>query len=131
MAGNRKRNWGQMALIGVLAVSLLGNALSLGALARLRALRADLLGPAAQSAVFPRDIRADLRAALAAHGATLRPALHDLVAARAAVVATGSAQPFDRSATEAAMAEFRTRLDRTLDQTQAVMLDALDQRAAK
>ncbi|MDD8023358.1 MAG: hypothetical protein PHX82_09660 [Paracoccaceae bacterium] len=131
MAGNRKRNWGQMALIGVLAVSLLGNALSLGALARLRALRADLLGPAAQSAVFPRDIRADLRTALAAHGATLRPALHDLVAARAAVVATGSAQPFDRSATEAAMAEFRTRLDRTLDQTQAVMLDALDQRAAK
>lgn len=131
MAETTKRNWGRMALIGVLAVSLLGNALSLGALARLRALRTDLLGPAAERALFPREIRADLREALAGHGATLRPALRDLVAARAAVVATGSARPFDRAATEAAMTEFRARLDQTLAQTQAVMLDALEQRRSK
>jgi len=127
----RKRNTGRIVLIAVLAVSLLGNALTLGAALRLRALRADLLGPEAAQALYPREMRSVLRDALTSHADQLRPELHDLVAARAAVVAAGTARPFERAALDAAMADLRARFDTTLADVQKVLADALEAEAAK
>ena len=125
----RKRNTGRIVLIAVLALSLLGNALTLGAALRLRALRADLLGPEAAQALYPREMRAVLRDALSRHADQLRPELHALVAARAAVVAAGTARPFDRTALDAAMADLRGQFDVTLADVQKVLADALEAEA--
>lgn len=124
-----KRDTGRIALIVVLAVSLLGNAVTLGAVLRLHALRADLLGPEAAQALYPREMRQVLRDALASHADQLRPELHGIVAARAAVVAAGTARPFDRTALDAAMADLRGRIDTTLGDVQKVLGDAIEAEA--
>ncbi|WP_339107617.1 hypothetical protein [Thioclava sp. GXIMD4216] len=113
-------------LICVLAVSLLGNALAIGAGLRLMSLRAQLTGPVGEAVIFPREIRRDLRDALAENRETLTPALQEVLKARARIVALGTAQPFDRAATEAAMGDFRRDLDALLDQLQPLVLDRLD-----
>lgn len=127
----KKRNPGQIALIAVLALSLMGNALAVGAVLRFRALQGDLLGPAAAQATFPREIRRELRAALREKAGMLRPALRQLTEDRAAVVAAGQARPFDRVALDAAMARFRADLDSGLGAVQQVVGDRLEARAAK
>lgn len=127
--GRIRRNSGRIALIAVLAVSLLGNALTAGALLRFKAMRSELLGPVAEDAVFPRQIRRDLRAALAENADTLRPALRDLARARAAIVTAGTAEPFERAEVDAAMAAFRSEADDTIAQVQAVVLEVLAARA--
>ncbi|RLL65122.1 hypothetical protein [Paenirhodobacter hankyongi] len=124
-----KRDKGRIALIAVLAVSLLGNALAAGAVLRFRALQSELLGPAAEQALFPRAVRRDLRAALRENAETLRPALHRLAEDRAAVVAASTAQPFDRAALDAAMVAMRAQLDTTLGAVQQVIGDRLEARA--
>ena len=124
-----KRDKGRIALIAVLAVSLLGNALAAGAVLRFRALQSELLGPAAEQALFPRAVRRDLRAALRETAETLRPALHRLAEDRAAVVAAGAARPFDRAALDAAMVAMRAQLDTTLGAVQQVVGDRLEARA--
>ncbi|MCR8550251.1 hypothetical protein M4578_20715 [Salipiger sp. P9] len=126
-----KRNTGRIALVAVLTVSLLGNALTAGALLRFQSMRADLLGPAAEDAFFSREIRKDLRDALAANGDTLRPALRDLASTRAAIVAAGTARPFDKAAVEAAMERFRGDADTTLRLVQDVVLVVLVARASE
>lgn len=126
----KKRDKGRIALIAVLAVSLLGNALAAGAVLRFRALQGDLLGPAAAQAFFPREVRRDLRAALRDHAESLRPALHRLAEDRAAVVAAGMARPFDRAALDVAMTRFRTDADAGIAALQAVIGDTLEARAA-
>lgn len=126
-----KRNRGRMVLVGVLAVSLLGNALSAGALLKLRNLRQELLGPSAEQAMFPRDIRSALRTAYDDNADALRPSLHALVAARAAVVASGTARPFDRAALEADMAAFRNEMDSILTEVQTMVADTLEAEAAQ
>lgn len=125
-----KRDKGRIALIAVLAVSLLGNALAAGAVLRFRALQSDLLGPSAEQAFFSRAVRRDLRAALRENADTLRPALHRLAEDRAAVVAAGMAQPFDRAALDAAMTKFRTDADAGIGVLQQVIGDRLEARAA-
>ncbi|MBN9886641.1 hypothetical protein [Salipiger abyssi] len=127
--GRIRRNSGRIALIAVLAVSLLGNALTAGALLRFKAMRSELLGPVAEAAVFPREVRRDLRAALAENADTLRPALHDLARARAAIISAGTAEPFDRAEVEAAMDVFRGEAEATIAQVQAVVLEVLAARA--
>ncbi len=127
----RKRNTGRIVLISVLAVSLLGNALAFGAVIRFRALQSDLLGPAAEQAFFPRDVRRDLRAALKENAAELRPALHQLAEDRAAVVAAGTARPFDRAALDSAMETFRADVDAGIVALQKVIGDTLEARATK
>lgn len=120
---------GRIVLIAALAVSLLGNALAAGAVLRFRALQTELLGPAAEQALFPRAVRRDLRAALRENAETLRPALHRLAEDRAAVVAAGAARPFDRAALDAAMVAMRAQLDTTLGAVQQVVGDRLEARA--
>jgi uncharacterized membrane protein len=129
MTAEPRRNRGRLILIGVLALSLLGNAVALGGALRLAALRGELLGPAADSALFPRATRVALREALRAHEADLLPPLHDLTRQRATLVATASARPFDRAAVEAEMAQTRRMADALLAQTQIILLDALEAQA--
>lgn len=125
----RRRSWGRIALVAALILSLLGNALAIGTLARLRVVRAEILGPEAASARLPEELRAELRDALReTPGQSLR-LLRDVVAARAAIVAAAEADPYDRAAAEAAMTEFRRAVDALLTEVQAVFLDRLDARA--
>lgn len=126
-----RRAWGRIALIAVLAFSLLGNAATLGAWARLRSVESQLLGPDAAAARLPGALRRALYEALRADpGQTLR-LLQEAASARAAVVAAATAEPYDRATTEAAMDAFRAAVDRLLHEVQGVFLDVLDQRAGK
>lgn len=125
----RRRDRGRMILIAILAVSLAGNAVSLGALARLQTLRQDLFGGAAGAPLFPRDERRALGAAVRAKGDVLRPQLDRLVAARARVVEAGLARPFDRPALDAAMADLRRELEAMMIAVQLVVGDTLEARA--
>lgn len=129
MAEPVKRDRGRMILIGVLAVSLLGNALTLGALAKLRSIGNDLTGPMSEAPVFPRAERRALRAAMKDRADEVQPRFRALVDARAAVVQAGTTQPFDRAAVEAAMDRFRTELDGTLVVLQDVIVDTLEAQA--
>ena len=125
-----RRSWGRIALVAALALSLLLNAVAVGAWLRLREARADLLGPEAAAARLPDDLRQDLRTALRAEARSIRPLLRDVVQARAAVVAAANARPYVRANDDAAMVSFRTSLDALLTEVQRVFLDQLDVRAA-
>ncbi|WP_095589953.1 periplasmic heavy metal sensor [Actibacterium ureilyticum] len=127
----KKRDRGRMVLIGVLALSLMGNALTLGAVLKLRAVRTELIGPTAAAPVFPRAERRALRAALSARADDLRPRLRALVDARADVVRAGLARPFDRAAVDTAMDGFRTELDATVVLLQTVIGDSLQAQAGQ
>lgn len=126
-----KRNRGRLVLIGVLALSLLGNAVTLGAVMQLRSVQADVLGPAADGALFARAERKHILAAIRANSDILRPQMHALAAARAEVVRAGTARPFDRAALDLAMVGFRTQLDQTTSSLQAVIADALEAAATR
>ncbi|MDK3016155.1 hypothetical protein [Pseudodonghicola flavimaris] len=125
----RRSNRGRLILIGVLSVSLLGNAVSVGTLLQLNRMRNLLLGPDAHQALFPREYRRDFNAALSEHQEEVRQALHRIVAARTALVETAMARPFDRAMTEAAMTGFRTEVTRTIATVQGVLLDAIEDHA--
>lgn len=125
-----RRSWGRIALVCALILSLVGNAVALGAWARLRDARADLLGPEAAAARLPDDLRQDLRQALRAELPRLRPLLRDLVQSRKAVVEAARARPYVRSDAEAAMTDFRADLDALMEEVQRVFLDRLDAKAA-
>lgn len=126
----RRRDRGRMILIGVLAVSLAGNALALGAAARFMTLRHEVLGGVAGEAVFPRPERRALLSAVHEQADVLRPELRALVEARVAVVEAGTARPFDRAALETAMTGFRAAADRMLVSVQKVIADTLEARAS-
>jgi len=126
-----RRSWGRIALVAALVLSLVLNAIAVGAWLRLREVRADLLGPEAASARLPDDLRRDLRTALRGEARTIRPLLRDLVQARAAIVAAAKARPYVRSDAEAAMVRFRTSLDTLLAEVQRVFLDQLDAKAER
>jgi hypothetical protein len=125
------RSWGRIALIAVLVLSLLGNAVALGALLRFRTVRAEILGPQAELVVLPAEIRQELRAALRAEARQMAPLLRDILQARVAMVRAATARPYDRAATEAAMEDFRQSLGLLLAEVQVVFLDRLDAIAAK
>ena len=125
-----RRSWGRIALIGALILSLLGNAVAVGAWVRLREARTELFGPEAASARLPNDLRQDLRQALRGEMRSLRPLLRDVVQAREAIVAAASARPYVRSDAEAAMNDFRNGVDALLAEVQRIFLDQLDTKAA-
>ncbi len=127
----KPRAWGRIALVAVLGLSLLGNAVAVGAALRLSALRHDLLGPAADAALFPRDTRRAFREALSDHSDTLLPLLHRLAETRAGIVQAAARRPFDRAAVAAGMDRMRGETDALLAAVQAVLLDRLEAEAAK
>jgi hypothetical protein len=128
---SRTRSWGRIALIAVLAVSLLGNAVSLGAAVRFRTIRAELLGPSAEAALFPRALRKEFHDALADNSDQLIPMLHALVRTRAQIVAAADIRPFDRAAVAAEMEVFNTQAAALLAQAQNVLLDRLEEVATR
>lgn len=123
-----RRSWGRIVLILALVLSLIGNALALGALYRLRETRTALLGPDVAASRLPDDLRRDLRRALRAEARDLMPLLREVGTARAAVVATLQARPFDPAAADAAMTRFRTATDALLAEAQTVILDRMEAR---
>lgn len=125
-----RRSWGRIVLVCALVLSLLGNALALGAWVRLREARDELLGPEAAAARLPENLRQDLRQALRGEMRSLRPLLRDVVQARQAIVAAASASPYVRSDAEAAMNEFRGSVDVLLVEVQRIFLDQLDAKTA-
>jgi len=128
----RRIAWGRVSLIAILCISLLGNAVVIGAVLRAHQLRVAVLGDMdMRTASYPPDIRKALRQDIMAHSDTLGPALQAAMAARAEVIATSTAEPFDRAATEAAMAAFRVKLDVVLDLTQGVVLGVMEERASE
>lgn len=121
-----RRNPGRLVLVVLLVVSLLGNALTIGALLRLDQIRRDLMGPAADSGHYPLQLARQLQGALIEHDQTLRPLFHAVATARAQVVAAAQSKPFDRAVTEAEMAELRLAVDALLRGIQSVVLDELE-----
>ena len=113
---------GRMVLIAVLALSLLGNALALGAALRLRHMR-DALGADA-SVSLPAALRRDVFAALG-RDQNLKAALTRVQTARQAFVAAATAQPFDRAATDATLTALRGAVTALMEQGQGVVLAAL------
>ncbi|SIN86510.1 periplasmic heavy metal sensor [Vannielia litorea] len=124
-----RRNWGRIALITVLAVSLFGNAVTLGAVMKIRANRIALAGEGAEITRFPRPLRRSLNTALRDNAASLRPGLRRLAEARRTMVETGTARPFDREATEAAIAAFRAEAAAVLVELEPILLDTLEREA--
>lgn len=127
----RKRNWGRIALIAALALSLFGNAMTVGAVMKLRANRAALAGPEAEFTRFPRPLRRAINSAMRDNAAQIRPALARLQAARKAMVETGTARPFDRAASEAAIEAFRTEAAAAMAVLQPILLDTLEREASR
>jgi uncharacterized membrane protein len=126
-----RRSWGRIALIVALVLSLVGNAVALGAWVRFREVRDELLGPEAAEARLPGDLRRELRSALREDPRETLRLLRDVVRARVAIVAATQATPYSRSAAEEAMTEFRRAVDALLAEVQAVFLDRLDKRAGE
>jgi hypothetical protein len=126
-----RRDRGRILLLSVLLLSLLLNAVAAGAALRAYRLRQDILGPETAAALFPRDYRREIGRAIAASDGAVKTAIRATVSARARVVQTGTARPFDRAATEAAMAELRRSADTALTLAQSVVLDALTAKAAR
>ncbi|NVK45343.1 MAG: hypothetical protein HWE33_03485 [Rhodobacteraceae bacterium] len=123
---------GRLILIGVLAVSLLGNAVALGAVWRFQQVRVTLMGDeAGPPPAFPADIRRELRAHLQDNQDSLSPKVRAVIDARRDVVDTGTATPFDKAATEAAMEEFRRALDEAVREAQGLVLEVLEARASE
>jgi uncharacterized membrane protein len=123
-----RRAWGRIALILALVLSLVGNALAIGAWVRFRTVQAELLGPEAAEARLPAELRQELRAALRANPREAMRLLREVVKARAAIVTATKADPYDRATAEAAMTDFRRAVDALLVEVQAVFLDRLDKR---
>ncbi|WP_170971981.1 periplasmic heavy metal sensor [Rhodobacter sp. SY28-1] len=124
-----RRSWGRIALICALVLSLLGNAVAVGAWIRIREARAELLGPEAAAARLPGELRQELRIALRGEMRSLRPLLRDVVQAREAIVSAAGARPYVRGDAERAMDDFRASVDALLTEVQRIFLDRLDAKA--
>lgn len=125
----RFRPSGRTILILVLALSLLGNALAIGAGLRLYRLRVQLLGEEAYSSIQSPEVRQALNNALVAHKDEIAPALRAVLIARIAAMKQGTTLPFDREATAEKMEVTRLAIDHLLDVVQVALLDGLATRA--
>lgn len=120
-----RRNWTRLILIAVLALSLLGNALTLGALIRLRQVQTAFAVPGMDPQRLPPALRRDLMQALKSHAADLQPGLRALQTARAAFVSAATAQPYDPAAATMALTDLRASASTLMEQAQAIVLDDL------
>lgn len=119
--------WKLALLSGVLAVSLLGNALAIGAVVRIAHLRSALMGDS--TVTLPREERRALGKALSDHAADLKPGLQAVQAARTAAVQAIEAKPYDAAKAAAALDALRGAVDGLMSQGQAVVLEDLARRA--
>lgn len=119
--------WKTTALVVVLALSLLGNALAIGAGLRIYTLRQAMLGDSA-AVTLPRAVRRDLVAALVSHKADMAPALRAVQAARGAAVAALVAKPYDADKAAQALDSLRSAVDGLMRAGQGIVLDHLANR---
>ena len=122
-----RKSTGRVILIVILALSLLFNALALGAGLRILRLRHTLLGDSA-AITLPRDLRRDLGQALVSHGPELRPALQAMQTARRDAVLALTAKPYDAAKASAALDTLRSALDGLMLQAQPVILQEMARR---
>jgi uncharacterized membrane protein len=120
---------GRVILIAVLALSLLGNALALGAGLRFVQLRHALMGESASTSLSI-PMRRELIAILADHKADLAPALQAMQTARLNAVEAISAKDYDPEATKAALDALRQSVTGLMEQAQVAVLDGLAKRPA-
>jgi hypothetical protein len=126
-----RRSWGRIALVAALVLSLMGNALALGAWARLRDMRTGIFGADVAQVALPADLRQDLIAALRTEASRLVPELRALAQTRRDLIAAATARPYDRVATQTTMDAFRNAVDALLLSVQPIVLDRLDEVAAE
>lgn len=129
VSASPRRSWARIALVCALILSLLGNAVAVGAWLRLREARSELFGAETAGARLPNELRQELRSALRGEMRSLRPLFRDVVQAREAIVQAASARPYIRSDAEAAMDDFRASVDALLAEVQRIFLDQLDAKA--
>ncbi|WP_460272196.1 hypothetical protein [Celeribacter sp. ULVN23_4] len=126
------RSWGRIALVVVLGLSLLGNAVTFGVIWRFQQVRVSVMGDegpdAARVPTFPSEIRKALRESFK-EDEELQASLRDAIKARRDVVAVSTGEAFDKAATEAAMAEFRTQFIAAFDEMQSMVLGVLEEQA--
>ncbi len=120
--------WKLTALVVVLALSLLGNALAIGAGVRLYALRAAMLGDGA-AVTLPRTMRRDLVAGLSAHKEQLHPALAAVQNTRRDAVLALTAKPYDEAKATAALDALRAAVSVLMQQGQGVVLETMRAKA--
>lgn len=119
-----RRNTGRVILIAILALSLLFNALAIGAGLRIYRLRHSLLGDSA-AITLPRDLRRDLGQALESHATELRPALLAMQTARRDAVLAFTAKPYVATKATVALDALRNALDGLMQQAQPVLLQEM------
>lgn len=120
--------WKTTALVAVLAMSLLGNALAVGAGLQIWKLRQSMLGDG-PAITLPRTERRALIRALVSHEDEMRPALTEVQTARRAAVAAVLARPYDAAKASATLDALRGALGELMREGQMVLLEDLSQRA--
>jgi uncharacterized membrane protein len=115
---------------GLLGVSLLANAVTLGIYLRVAGLRDDFTGGEGGYAALPAPIRAEVRQALRDNLAALREPLLALGAARRDMFSAAAARPYDRAAVEATMARVREASAALQVAGQETLLRAFDNAAS-
>ena len=119
--------WKTTGLAVALAVSLLGNALAIGAGVRVWHMRQALLGDTG-GITLPRVERRALVHALVQHRDKMRPALVAVQTARRDAVIAVVAVPYDAAKASAALDELRGALGELMREGQMVLLQDLSQR---
>lgn len=123
---------GRIILIGILGISLLGNAVALGAAWRFQQVRVELMGTDTEALpAFPSDLRRALRHKFQDNQDLLSPKISAVVDARRMVVETSTSAHFDKEAIEAAMADFRQALDEAARFSQSLILEVIEERASR
>ncbi|MFO6465557.1 periplasmic heavy metal sensor [Jannaschia sp. KMU-145] len=107
----------------VLALSLLLNAVALGAVWAMLSFRADYN---LENVALPRPERRAVRAAIRDRRDEVRAPLMAVAEARRAFVTAAEAEPYDPAAARAALAEVRQRSTELQSALQGIMLDALE-----
>ena len=128
MAVTKAQIW-RYGLRGLLAVSLLLNAIALGVLLRFGSVIEEL---GFRDTSFPREVREAFRDEFKSPaGDPVRAALKDVAEGRRALIALGTQEPFDEAAVQAAMAKARANSTVLIEAGQAVLLEAMRKAAEK
>jgi uncharacterized membrane protein len=113
----------------VLGASLMANAVALGLLLRLGALRDSAMGEGARWSDLPAETRSAFRAELSENRGELAGLVAEVGKARSAMFTAATARPYDRAAVETAQARVREASAALQQKAQALMLEAFDKAA--
>jgi len=122
----RRRSWSQLALVAVLALSVLANVFLLGFAAKNMGAGPDA-GILAESVggSYPAEVRAEFRNLLRENRPRTVAALRDLRQARQNLATAANATPFDDAEVERAMLDVRAATETLQRLMQEFLLEAL------